>query len=83
MSLAAHLAPAVAPSWHRWCHGADGPGRPGRHGSGLTALRLVHPVYLTRFGRPLGEVFANRQGVLFTPDDSTGLEVCEAGYCIT
>jgi hypothetical protein len=42
------------------------------------------PVYLTRFGRPLGEVFAHRQGVLFTTDhEGPDLEVCESGYCMT
>jgi hypothetical protein len=41
------------------------------------------PAYLTRFGRPLGEAFAARQGVLFTPDDGPDLEVCESGYCMT
>ena len=41
------------------------------------------PVYLTRFGRPLGEVFAHQQGVLFTPDDGPDLDTCEAGYCMT
>ncbi len=41
------------------------------------------PVYLTRFGRPLGEVFANRQGVLFDPDPTAELDTCESGYCMT
>jgi acetyl esterase/lipase len=42
------------------------------------------PVYLTRFGRPLGEVFANRQGVLFDPEPSKpDLEACESGFCMT
>jgi len=42
------------------------------------------PVYLTRFGRPLGEVFAHRQGVLFDHDPGgPGLDTCESGYCMT
>ncbi len=41
------------------------------------------PVYLTRFGRPLGEVFAARQGVLTDSHGATDLEVCESGYCMT
>jgi hypothetical protein len=41
------------------------------------------PVYLTRFGRPLGEVFAARQGVPFEPDGAPGLDACESGYCMT
>jgi hypothetical protein len=44
------------------------------------------PVYLTRFGRPLGEVFAHRQGVLFgdsTAEASADLDACESGYCMT
>jgi hypothetical protein len=41
-------------------------------------------VYLTRFGRPLGEAFAARQGVLFqTTDDGPDLKACESGYCMT
>jgi hypothetical protein len=42
------------------------------------------PVYLTRFGRPLGEVFAHQQGVLFGHDPSkSDLEACESGFCMT
>jgi hypothetical protein len=41
------------------------------------------PVYLSRFGRPLGEVFAARQGVLFDPDPTVELDACESGYCMT
>jgi len=41
------------------------------------------PVYLSRFGRPLGEVFAADQGVLFDPDPTLDLATCEAGYCMT
>ena len=38
------------------------------------------PVYLTRFGRPLAEAFAGRQGLLF---DDLDLDNCESGYCMT
>lgn len=42
------------------------------------------PVYLSRFGHPLGEVFAAQRGVLFEPtDDGADLAVCESGYCMT
>ncbi len=42
------------------------------------------PVYLTRFGRRLPEVFAHQQGVLFpTTDPSADLDACEADYCMT
>jgi hypothetical protein len=40
------------------------------------------PVYLSRFGRPLGEAFAADQGVLFDPNPSADLDACEAGYCM-
>jgi hypothetical protein len=41
------------------------------------------PVYLSRFGRPLGEAFAADQGVLFDPDATADLDACEAGYCMS
>jgi hypothetical protein len=41
------------------------------------------PVYLTRFGRPLDEVFAHQQGVLFDRHDGPDLDACESGYCMT
>ena len=43
------------------------------------------PVYLTRFGRPLAEVFAHQQGVLFDSHDRSDpdLDACESGYCMT
>jgi len=42
------------------------------------------PVYMTRFGRPLGEVFAHQQGVLFDHDPGgPDLDTCESGYCMT
>jgi len=37
-------------------------------------------VYLTRFGKPLIEAFAGRQGLLF---DGLDLDNCESGYCMT
>ena len=41
------------------------------------------PVYLTRFGRPLAEVFAHQQGVLFGSSLGADLDTCESGFCMT